>query len=327
MITKAQKIRLGIFIAVSLILFLALIAVLSINRIFKEKDIYYIAYRNTSVTGLDVGSSVKYLGINVGSVQKIQIDPNDISRVIVTVSINKGTPIKKDVVADISTIGITGIKLIELRGGTNEAPLLQPGEYIQPGKSLTANITGKAEIIAEKVELALNNLIALTQKTNQEKIFRVFDSTEVMITNVNQLIKSNRHAVNSSLTHLDSSLVYLASASKTASHAIRRLDFFVQSDSFRTTLNNIAQIADKLNKANIYNLDEQLNLAVDKLNHLLYQVDLIISLNASRFNQSMNRLNEAIEALNHAARQIDENPGILLGGAKPENPPDEQLEH
>ena len=94
----------------------------------------------------------------------------------------------------------------------------------------------------------------------------------------------------------------------------------------RRTLDDVAQIAEKLNKANIYNLDEQLNLAVDNLNHLLKQMDFFLAHNLNRFNQSIEILNETIQHLNSAARQIDENPSVLIGGSQPHNPPDEQLE-
>jgi len=325
MVTKAQKIRLGVFITISVFLLLAIIIVLSLNR-FKEKDIYYIAYKNISVTGLDVGSSVKYLGINVGTVQKIQIDPKDISRIIVTVGLKKDTPIKSDARADISTIGITGIKLIEIRGGTNDAPFLKPGDYITAGTSLTENITGKAEVIGEKVELLLNNLLKMTNETNQEKLFALVDTTHATISRLNKMLGRNEQSLRSAVQNLDSTLYYLAATGKSAKHAADQVDFFVSSDTFKITLDNIAQIADKLNKANIYNLDEQLNLAVDKINHILSQMDVIISMNLSKFNRSMETLNSAIESLNHAAQQIDENPAILLKGSKPQNPPDDKLE-
>ena len=137
MITRSQKIRLGIFITTAIAIFLAIIAVLSIDRFLKEKDVYYIVYEDVSVMGLDVGSSVKYLGINVGSIQDIYIDPEDVNRIIVRIGLKKDTPIKTDVQADISTIGITGIKIIELRGWSNEAAPLNAGGFINAGKSLT----------------------------------------------------------------------------------------------------------------------------------------------------------------------------------------------
>lgn len=325
MITKSQKIRLGIFVTSALFILILVVLVLSLERFFKEKDVYYIAYQNISVTGLDVGSSVKYLGINVGTVQDIQIDPKDINTIVVTIGIKKDTPIKKDIRADISTLGITGIKVIELRGGTTESASLKPESFIIPGSSLTEDITGKAEVIAEKVELVLNNLIALTAEHNQNRVFNLVDEASVTVSNLNALIDSNETKITLAFSNLDTTMRQLAVTSRLTRSTMTRLEKLVRSDSVQQTLNNIAQIADKLNKANIYNLDEQVNVAMLRMNKLLDQLDLLVRLNQTKFNQTIDELNETVRYLNHAAQQIDDDPSILLGGKKPENPPDAKL--
>ena len=73
-----------------------------------------------------------------------------------------GTPIKQDTQADIVTQGITGLKAIEIRGGTNQAEFLKSGDYISAGRSTAEEITGKANIIAEKAEKVINNLQIFT---------------------------------------------------------------------------------------------------------------------------------------------------------------------
>lgn len=326
MITRSQKIRLGIFITAAMIILFGLVFVLTFKQFFKEKDIYYIAYEDLSVTGLDVGSSVKYLGINVGTVQKIHIDPENINRIIVTIGVEQGTPIKTDVRADIDVLGITGIKVIELRGGSNEAELLEPGGYLRAGSNLTEDITGKAEVIAEKVELVLNNLISLTQDFHQEKIFKLVDEGYAAVATLNRILNENQGKISHSFTNIDSSMLQLAMASRSAKFTLTSIEHFLASDSLHTTLDNIAQISTKLNEANIYNLDEDLNIAVDKMNSVLNQLDLVVKMNLMKLSQTMDQLNEATAHLRSAARQIDENPAILLSGSEPENPPDEKLE-
>ena len=323
--SKSQKIRLGIFIFLGLILLIGMVLILSIEKYFKEKDIYYIKYENISVSGLDVGSAVKYLGVHIGSVQKIEINPQNISQIIVTIGVQHGTPIKKDVVADISTIGITGLKIIELRGGTQNAPLLEPGGYIQAGRSLTEEITGKAEVLAEKIELILNNLLQLTDPVNQKKIIALVDESRSMMKRLDGILAKTEPRLQNVLANLDTSMSELAYASRSARHTLQTIEHVVQSDTLKNTMRNIAEVAEKLNKANIYNLDEDLNFAVERLNHLLEQMDLLVNMNSVRLNQTMEQLNQTVRYLNSAARQIDENPSVLLGGSKPENPPDEKL--
>ena len=114
--TSSQKLRLGIFIFVGIFAFLILMIIIGSEQIFKEKDIYFISYKDISVSGLEVGSPVKYLGVGVGSIKDIHIDPEDVSRVVVSVALEPGTPIKRDARAEIAIIGITGLKMIEIRG-------------------------------------------------------------------------------------------------------------------------------------------------------------------------------------------------------------------
>ena len=72
-----------------------------------------------SVSGLSVGGSVKYRGVDVGSVESIAIDPHDTKLILVIIKVQKATPIKTDTVASLKLQGITGVVFIELTGGSN----------------------------------------------------------------------------------------------------------------------------------------------------------------------------------------------------------------
>jgi len=326
MITRSQKIRLGLFLATAFtILIIAVIAV-TLERVLKEKDIYYIAYHDVSVGGLDIGSPVEYLGIKVGSIEAIEIDVQDINRVIVTVGLRKGTPIKDDVKAEISTIGITGLKLIELRGGSNEAGLLAPGGFILPGKSLTENITGRAEDIAEKIELVLNNLLILTAEENQIRLTRLVDQTTLTAREIELVISENKSRLNRTMLNLDSLSAELNLASRSASRSVRQIESIVTSDTIKTTLGNISRLSTKMAEADVYHLIENLNATIVKTNALIDQVESVVSRNQLKLVQTVDDLHEAVDYLNNIAQRIDEDPSILIGGSTPENPPDENLE-
>lgn len=326
MISRSQKIRLGIFITVSLAILFIAIAVLSVDRFLQKRDIYYVAYHDISISGLDVGSAVKYLGITVGSVQDIEIDPEDINRIIIKVGIKKGTPIRNDVRADISTISITGIKLIELRGGTNEAPLLKPGEFIQTGTSFADEISGKAEVIADKIELLLNNLLVITQDNNRQRLNQLLEESAGTMAQLNTMLSTNKTGIASSLKNIDSLTHYLAATSQSMQVTMAALENVATSDTLLMTLRNITKIVGKLTEADIYTLVERLNASAENANQIMIEMDNLIRYNRSKINQTLDDLNETARALNNAARQIDENPAILLGGSEPHNPPDKKLE-
>ncbi len=121
--TRANYIMVGTFV---LILFLGLIGfVLWIAR-FQGEVAYdrYLIYFPGSVSGLQVGSNVSYRGVTVGEVRDIRIDPDDVERVVVAVSIREDTPIKADTKASLEMQGLAGGVLVMLSGGSNEAPPL-----------------------------------------------------------------------------------------------------------------------------------------------------------------------------------------------------------
>jgi phospholipid/cholesterol/gamma-HCH transport system substrate-binding protein len=74
----------------------------------------YEVYFDDTVSGLERGSAVRYLGVGVGRVVDMQIDPRDASRVMVIVDIDATTPVSKKTVAELSLQGVTGLLYIDL---------------------------------------------------------------------------------------------------------------------------------------------------------------------------------------------------------------------
>ncbi len=85
-----------------------------------------------SVAGLDIDAPVKYLGVDVGKVSQIAIDPSNPNQVRLRLLIQRGTPIKRDTSAVLKTQGLTGIAYVELSGGSPGSPPLVSGESEAP---------------------------------------------------------------------------------------------------------------------------------------------------------------------------------------------------
>lgn len=181
MISKAVKIRLGIFIALGSILILVFAGAIAGSRLMERRDIYYIQFENYSVSGMQVGGTVNYQGIKVGRVESIKIDPNDVTKVTLTISVDSGTPIKADCEAILTMVGITGLKAVEIRGGTNESALLKPKSFIKVGVSTFDDITDRAVSIAEKIDLIASNIQAMTNEENQKNIAAILQQTSMLL--------------------------------------------------------------------------------------------------------------------------------------------------
>jgi phospholipid/cholesterol/gamma-HCH transport system substrate-binding protein len=89
-----------------------------------KDDVLYRIHFEESVSGLSLGDSVKYLGVDVGTVESMVIDKDDPNKVQVDIKLHKDTPVKTDTKATLKLKGITGVFFIELTGGGAESGTL-----------------------------------------------------------------------------------------------------------------------------------------------------------------------------------------------------------
>lgn len=75
----------------------------------------YEVYFDGSVSGLSVGGPVRYLGVDVGRVVRINVDRRAADRVQVIADIDASAPISDRTVAELSLQGVTGLLYIDLQ--------------------------------------------------------------------------------------------------------------------------------------------------------------------------------------------------------------------
>jgi phospholipid/cholesterol/gamma-HCH transport system substrate-binding protein len=305
--SKSQKIRLGIFLTVSITVLIAIVLLITGTKLLRKRDVYHIAYEDVSVSGLEVGSAVKYHGIRVGRIEEIRIDPQDVTRVIVTISVDEGTPVKEDVKAVISMVGITGLKLIELTGGSKEAGFVEPGSFIEAGRSITDEITGKAEIISEKVEVLLNNLLELTNADNRENLTALIERSSMAIMRIDSLLEKNVESIDETMLNMRASSGKLTALIESTNHAITRLD---------SVLVHFSAISSEFREVEFAKLVNDIDNAVNEASKTFTHFDLTILKGRKDVLRSLELMKESLQNINEVSRMLTEDPSILLRGVE-----------
>jgi phospholipid/cholesterol/gamma-HCH transport system substrate-binding protein len=326
MVTRSQKIRLGVFLTVALVALVALLVAVLAPRYIQTRETYLIGFSDVSLTGLLEGGTVKYHGLNVGFVSRIYIDPDNIRRVIVEVSLDPATPVKEDTQAEITFLGITGLKVIELRAGSDSSAFLKPGGFIQTGRSLADEITGKAEVIADKAERVLNNIALLTDATNRAKILNLIDNTNAALAELNDILARNNEPFSRIMADGQAITADLKETSVSARYAARSLRTLAESDSLQAIVGNLAKFSRTLNDANLLQIVQDLNLTLDRTNAILKEMGRRYTESQEDITATLKTTQETLDNLNEFSRQISQDPSILLRGGKPKGIPDYQLE-
>lgn len=98
-----------------------------------DKDYYYLKASFDDVTGLKVGANVEMAGVQVGTVESLELDPERLVAVTV-LKIRDSLVLSDDVIASVKTSGIIGDKFIKLSpGGSDE--ILRSGDVITDTES------------------------------------------------------------------------------------------------------------------------------------------------------------------------------------------------
>lgn len=179
--TRAHYVAIGAFVLA--MVFLGFVAVLYLGSVhltthFARYDIYF----KGPVTGLSKGAVVEYNGIPVGRVFNLEIDPNNVERIRVTVEIEDKVVIKSDVEANVESNLLSGVSYILLAKGTQGAPPLvaKPGQLypvIKSRRSTLASISARGPALLDQLSRIGDHLDDMMNKHNREAFAQILDNT------------------------------------------------------------------------------------------------------------------------------------------------------
>ncbi len=163
------KIRLGLFVLIGLLLF-----VLAVFIIGKQKNLFDPVFKVTAtfynVSGLQVGNTVRFSGINVGTVDNIAIINDSTVRVDMLIRQNVQKFIKSDSEVGIGSEGIIGDRILVLSQGSSDSPTIEDGEEIASTEPVeTDAIIQSLEVTAVNAELISSELADILENINSGK--------------------------------------------------------------------------------------------------------------------------------------------------------------
>ncbi len=350
MISRSEKIRLGVFLLVSSSVLGITVVVLAGMSLLKSVESYNVNFAE-SVSGLEVGAQVKYNGVRVGQVSDIRIPSDDPTNVEVVLELRKGTPIKTDTKAVLTGMGITGLKFVELTGGSSEAEHLQPGDPIQAGHSLMGTLGGKAESITTKTDIALSKINAVLSETNISNVEAIISNVKGMSEKLDKLISDNEYKIATIVDDLGLTAMELREGSAAANRSMARVDRLLQETSpdveeivanlnetsrrFKKTANDLAKIDDimekisatitdfeqKMARVDVEGISNGIKSTVDEANATLSTIRHVVENSRDNIHRSTYSLRRTLRNLEEFSALIREQPSLLLSNKKQKDRP------
>jgi phospholipid/cholesterol/gamma-HCH transport system substrate-binding protein len=187
--TARFKVRLGLFIAGGLMIFI--VAVFVIGR---QKNLFVPVYRLSStfynVSGLEVGNNIRFSGINVGTVDNIKIINDSTVQVDMLIQKNVQQFIKADCEAAIGSAGIIGDRILIITQGSSDAALAKNGQHILSKEPIeTDAIMASLKVTADNAATVSFQLASIMTKVNSGSgTLGRFIQDSTIAENINQTI-------------------------------------------------------------------------------------------------------------------------------------------
>ena len=164
--TQKFKIRLGLFVAGGLALF-----VLAIFIIGKQKNLFNPVFKLTTtfanVSGLQVGNNIRFSGITVGTVDNIRIINDSTVKVDMLIKKEVRKFIKSDCEIAIGSEGLIGDKLLIITQGSSEALVAREGQQLASDEPVELDaIMASLQITAGNAEVISQQLAEVMIKVN-----------------------------------------------------------------------------------------------------------------------------------------------------------------
>ena len=235
------------------VLVVALVAALFVywysgTRVHRTYDHYEI-YFDGSVSGLEQGAAVRYLGVRVGRVVEMRIDPRDAGRVEVIAAIDSTTPISPRTIAELDLQGVTGLLYIDLQQSARPAaPSVTSLQYpvIRAAPSQFDVFMAQLPRLSAAAGGVIQRLNRLLSDRNIDDVSRSLDNLSQASSSLPQTVRN----VNALLTQLRTATAELGATATSARNVmdtagpqivttVRRLD---------TVADNLSQATDQLDK-------------------------------------------------------------------------------
>lgn len=163
------KIRLGLFIAGGVALFVLAIFIIGrqknlFNPVFKLSATFY------NVSGLQVGNNIRFSGVNIGTVDKISIINDTTVRVDMLIKKEVKQFIKTDCGVAIGSEGLIGDRLLMITQGTSDAQVAKEGQFLASTEPVeTDAIMASLNVTATNAAIITDQLAEIMTNINQGK--------------------------------------------------------------------------------------------------------------------------------------------------------------
>lgn len=298
-----QNIKVGIVVIIGTILLITALYIIGDKQNLFGST-FHISARFYNVNGLMPGNNVRLSGINVGTVESVEIVSDSTVYVVMLIEDRVRDFIKKNAVASVGTDGLMGNKLVNINSAKGDAESIEEGNALQTLRPFeTDEMMRTLNTTNENIKYITTDLKKITEKINSPNTLWSILMDTVVAENVKKAI------VNIRLTSTHSAIITgdLSSIVKDVKAGKGSVGTLLSDTTFSgkldQTIVDIKQITDKmaLITGDLSGVSERVKNGEGAVGTLLMDTAFVNNLNKSMLNikEGSQGFNENMEALKH----------------------------
>lgn len=172
--TRANYILIGAVTLAGILGVFAFFLWLAKFEVTRQYAYYDVLFDN--VSGLSAAGGVSYNGLPVGQVISLNLDEDDPSKVRVRIEVDADIPVTSETVAQLQSLGVTGVGYVELTGGSASAERLPQDSVIKSKRSTIQSLFEGAPKVLDEAVTLLQSLNTVVDEKNREAVTNILDN-------------------------------------------------------------------------------------------------------------------------------------------------------
>lgn len=292
-----RNIRLGAFIIVgTFLLVIALYLIGNKQNLFGST--FKISAEFYNVNGLMSGNNVRFGGIDVGTVESVEIVSDTSVNVTMVIEEDVQKFIKKNAIATVGTDGLMGNKLVNINSQVEKSSIVQEGDVIKTIKPVEMDeIVRTLSVTNENIKVISGNLRTITDKINSKNSLWSLLMDTVVAENVKSAIVNIKLTSNQAVS-ITGNLKGISDGMKNGKSGIVSL---ITDTTFSSRINQTVVKLEKFSDTAAI-ISGDISHIINNLKH--GKGSLGVLLNDTTF---VHNLNESIKSIDSGAENFDEN--------------------
>ena len=303
--SKSQKLKLGIFVILSTVLFLTVVYLIGQKQnMFKKSFTISAFFQN--VNGLQKGNNVRYSGIDIGMVNAIEMVNDSVIKVSMKIEEKIIKHIRKNAIATIGSDGLVGNMIVNIIPGEGKSSKIYNGDVIESYSRIGADdILSTLSATNDNISILIASLLEITDKMNKgEGTLGILLNDTIMAkdlqSSVSNIKKVSRGA-SKSIQEINSMIASLKSNKEGVFGAL--VNDTISGQKLKTIVSNLEDSSIEIDNVlnGIKTIVGEVNSSKGAFNYLIKDSTLVQELKSTmkNINEGTDKFNDNMEALKH----------------------------